>query len=69
MRNSWRERSLDQLAGMGAVSVTGLSVVLLASIGLLDWFSEADIAASLGYLLPLKRLLRGKVLLQEGKKQ
>tara|TARA_R110002072_G_scaffold228234_8_gene385217 strand:+ start:48982 stop:49908 length:927 start_codon:yes stop_codon:yes gene_type:complete len=53
MRNSWRERSLDQLAGMGAVSVTGLSVVLLASIGLLDWFSEADIAASLGYLLPI----------------
>mgnify|MGYP003624559303 CR=1 FL=1 len=26
---------------------------LLASIGLLDWFSEADIAASLGYLLPI----------------
>lgn len=28
-------------------------MVLLASIGLLDWFSEADIAASLGYLLPI----------------
>lgn len=31
--------------------------------------SGGEEKASLGYLLPLKQLLRGKVLLQEGKKQ
>ncbi|MFT4840112.1 MAG: diguanylate cyclase (GGDEF)-like protein [Planctomycetota bacterium] len=53
MRNGWRERWLDRLATMGAARVTGLSMVLLGSVGLLDWFSQADIAASLGYLLPI----------------
>jgi diguanylate cyclase (GGDEF)-like protein len=38
---------------MGAARVTGLSMVLLGSVGLLDWYSQADIAASLGYLLPI----------------
>ncbi|MGK0263562.1 MAG: hypothetical protein ACI8UD_002213, partial [Planctomycetota bacterium] len=53
MRNGWRERWLDRLVTMGAARVTGLSMVLLGSVGLLDWFSQADIAASLGYLLPI----------------
>ncbi|MFT4512270.1 MAG: diguanylate cyclase (GGDEF)-like protein [Planctomycetota bacterium] len=44
---------MDRLASMGAAPVTGLSAVLLGSVGFLDWFSEADIAASLGYLLPI----------------
>lgn len=53
MRSGWRERSLDRLASMGAVRVAVVAAVLLACVGLLDWFSGAEIAASLGYLLPI----------------
>jgi len=53
MRNGWRERSLDRLALMGVVRVAVVASVLLASVGAMDWFSGAEIAASLGYLLPI----------------
>lgn len=53
MRNSWRERSLDRLAAMGAARVGALCAAMLVGVSVADWFSQADIAASLGYLLPI----------------
>lgn len=38
---------------MGGARVTGCTVVLLSTAGLLDWFSQAEIASSLVYLLPI----------------
>lgn len=53
MRTGWRERILNRLASMGWTSVTGCTGALLGVAGLLDWFSHAEIASSLIYLLPI----------------
>ncbi len=53
MRNGWRERTLNRLASMGGARVIGCTAVLLGTAGLLDWFSQAEIASSLVYLLPI----------------
>lgn len=53
MHEGWRARWLDRLAAMHRIRAAICTALLLAGIATLDWFSGAEIAASLGYLLPI----------------
>jgi len=53
MRKGWRERALDGLARQPLPTVAAAALLLVALVTLLDWYSHAEIAAALGYLLPI----------------
>ncbi len=51
--SGWRGRALDWLAGAGQPTVWALCFGMVAVVSAADWFSGADVAASLAYLLPI----------------
>ena len=44
---------LHGLASMGVVRLSAYTAIFVATAGLLDWLSPAEIASSLVYLLPI----------------
>ena len=54
-----RDRALDWLASAGRPFVWTLSILLIAAVSIADWFSGAEVAASLVYLLPIALMAWG----------
>lgn len=62
----WRGRALDRLAGSHPVTVWALGLALAGLVTLADWWSHAEVAASLAYLVPIAVVAWGRDRLAAG---
>jgi diguanylate cyclase (GGDEF)-like protein len=53
MASGWRERALDRLAAARPWAVWSFAAIAVVLVSVADWFSGAEVAASLLYLLPI----------------
>ncbi|MFK7741701.1 MAG: GGDEF domain-containing protein [Planctomycetota bacterium] len=53
MRAGLRDRIVERFTAASTARVLASAAVLLVFVAILDWLSQAEIAASLGYLLPI----------------
>jgi diguanylate cyclase (GGDEF)-like protein len=62
----WRGRALDRLAGSHPVTVWAMGLALAGLVTLADWWSHAEVAASLAYLMPIAVVAWGRDRLAAG---
>jgi len=49
----WRGRALDRLAAAHPSAVWAFALLLVGLVTAADWWSHAEVAASLAYLVPI----------------